>query len=145
MHEEEIQIITAQQWQFVTKEWSGMEDKKTQLQKGLNWLAAGMPEIAGLPVKEGSFPWWGDKEQPQHCLVVILEWECSGATFGKQSWCWGMDPRPGWASPYNTHKISAGVSVYKELAPDAAFQTLCRTAYNGRTQCNALFLFCFIF
>lgn len=31
----EILILTAQQWQFVTEEWSGMEGKDAQLQEGV--------------------------------------------------------------------------------------------------------------
>jgi len=41
----------------VTEEQSVTEGEKAQLQKGLSWLEAGMPEPKPLSVREWSFPW----------------------------------------------------------------------------------------
>jgi len=47
-----------------------MESKKVQLQKGLNWLDAGMPRQKDS-LKGGKFPLVMRQEMPQCCLVAI--------------------------------------------------------------------------
>jgi len=65
-----------------------------QLQKGLNWLEARMPETKELPVSEVSS---GDKIRNSLSIVfqTILQWEDSRATFGQQNQLWGINPTLG--------------------------------------------------
>ena len=73
-----------------------------------------------------------DKKQPQYCLVAILEWKRSGATFGQDSWIEGWTH--GWAKvPHATaHRIGVDASICKESACDASLRIPCRTTYGGR-------------
>lgn len=66
---------------WAQKEGGGMEDKQVHLQKGSNWLEAGMPETETLS-KGVSFSWWWDKKQTHHGHIATLGWDCSDATSG---------------------------------------------------------------
>lgn len=96
--------------------------------------------LGWLNVKEWNFLWWQDKNL-QHCAVTILEWECSGATFGQQNWHWGGWPQH-WAQVplADPHRTGAGGSVYRGSARGTSSQTPCGTTYGGRTLCNKLFI-----
>lgn len=76
----------------------------------------------------------------QYCLVTIVEYGCSGDTFGKQTWQWGMIQ--GWAVPphANTHRTGAGISVCEESALAASLQPTCRTIYGSRALPNPLLI-----
>jgi len=70
-----------------------MEGKKVHLQEGVK-LAGSKNARDRTESLQGSEVSLGDKKQPQHRLVAILEWQCSGAqaqgaTFGQQSWARG--------------------------------------------------------
>lgn len=74
---------------------------------------------------------------PRRCLVAMVRWESSEATFGQQSWCWGMDhgaevPRA------DADMKGTGASVGNQLV--LRLHSPCRTAYGGRTLFNTLFI-----
>lgn len=129
----EFQILAAQHWLFVTKEWPGMEGKK-----GLTWLGTGMSETGGIS-KEGRFPLVMREEMTQCCLVAIRwSWTVTGATYGQHS-CTG-----GWIQCWadisytDVQRIGAGARVPQESAHVTPVQTPIRTACGSRTLSNAL-------
>jgi len=63
-------------------------------------------------------------------LVIIVEYECPGAPFGKQNWHWGMKSTPVKVPDADAHRVSDVASVYKELAHDVSLMSPRRTTHG---------------